>query len=114
MWAIFGLRRGHGLPYLRRFQRATKEHADFKKRTLRTHEAVAGLAREHDRIVRGVDSLLAQVGRGFPEPLPGFLQVLGQVGSQCAFGRGPTVVWLALSHFLLAVVTASGMATVSA
>jgi len=45
--------------HLRRLQRATEEHADFEKVSLRTHEEVAGLAREHNRLVRSINPLIA-------------------------------------------------------
>ena len=42
---------------MRSLQRATEEHADFQEVFLRTDKEVAGLAREHDRLVRGVNPL---------------------------------------------------------
>ena len=39
---------------------AAEEDAHLEKAPLRPHEEVAGLAREHDRVVRRVDALLAE------------------------------------------------------
>ena len=41
-----------------------------RKCLLRTHEEVAGLAREHDRAVRRVDPLIAERDGGLAQPLP--------------------------------------------
>ena len=66
-------------PDLRRLHRPAEEDADLEKALLGPHEEVAGLAREHDRVVRGVDALLAELGGGLAQPLPGVAQILRQI-----------------------------------
>ena len=88
-----------------RLQRAAEEDADFEEAPLRPDEEVAGLAREHDRVVRRVDALLAELGGGLAQPLPGLAQILGEILRQRRLGRRPAVVRLALLDPLLAVVT---------
>ena len=89
------------------FSGAAEEHADFEEVLLRTHEEVAGLAREHDRLVRGVDPLIAERRRGLAQPLPRVPQILGEIPRQRRFGRRPAVVRLAFLDPLLAVVALS-------
>ena len=48
-----GLRRWVASSHLRSLQRATEENAEFEKILLGTHEKVAGLARKHNRFMRG-------------------------------------------------------------
>ena len=54
-----GFRRPVDPSQLRSFQGAAEEHSHFKKAPLGTQEEVAGLAREHDRLVRGVNPLMS-------------------------------------------------------
>ena len=50
-------------PNPRRLERPAEEHAHLEEVLLRPHEEVAGLPREHDRVVRGVDPLVSEGGR---------------------------------------------------
>ena len=67
-----------GAPHLRVLQPARQEDADLEEALLRPDEEVAGLAGEHDRVVRRVDPLLAEIGRGLAQPLPGLPEILGR------------------------------------
>ena len=100
-----GFRRPVHPPDLRGFQPAVEEHADFEELLLRAHEEVARLPREHDRLVRGVDPLIAEGRGGFAQPLPGVPEILREVRGQRPFGRGPAVVRLAFLDPLFAVIT---------
>src|SRR5215469_112059 len=55
-----GPRRPVAASYLRSLQCASEKNAEFQEISLRTDEEVAGLAREHDRFVRGVNPLIAE------------------------------------------------------
>jgi hypothetical protein len=92
-------------PYLRRLQRTAEEHTHFEKAPLRSHEEVAGLAREHDRIVRRVNPLIAKLHGRLAQPLPGITEIFGQIAGQCAFGCGPAIVRFPFGNPLLAVIT---------
>jgi len=59
-----GLRRLVHAADLPRLDGAMKENADLQVRLLRTDEEIAGLSREHDRVMRRVDALVAELGRG--------------------------------------------------
>ncbi|PYT12496.1 MAG: hypothetical protein DMG59_23250, partial [Acidobacteria bacterium] len=72
---------------------------------LRTHEEIACLAREHDRMTGGVDTLLAEVSRGLAQTLPGLPQVFGETFRQGRLGSRAAVVRVARRDPLLAVVT---------
>ena len=100
-----GFRRPVDPPDLRGFQPAVEEHAHFEELLLRAHEEVARLPREHDRLVRRVDPLVAEGRGGFAQPLPGLLEILGEVSRQGPFSRGPAVVRLAFLDPLFAVIT---------
>src|SRR5215472_8376712 len=93
--------------HLRSFQLATKENAEFEKISLGTHEEVAGLAREHDRLVRGIDSLIAEANGRLAQPFPSIAQVVRKFPRQGRFGRRPTVVFFSVLDPLLAVVAFS-------
>ena len=71
-------------PHLRRLHRPAQEDADLQEALLRPHEEVARRPREHDRVVRGVDPLLAEGGSGLAQPLPGVPQVFGQIAVSAA------------------------------
>src|SRR6185503_16223638 len=62
------LRRWDRPAYLRGVQFAAEEQADLEEGPLGTHERVAGLAGEHDRLMRGIDTLVAERCRGLAEP----------------------------------------------
>src|SRR5215472_5600592 len=102
-----GFRRPVRSSHLRSLQRATQEHAEFEKVLLRTHEEVAGLARKHDRFVRGVNPLIAEGNGGLAQPLPSIPQIIREVLSQSRFGSRPTVVLFSVLDPLLAVITLS-------
>ena len=102
-----GLRRPFDASHLRSLQRATEKHADFEKALLRTHEEVAGLAREHDRFVGGVDPLIPEGKSRLAQPLPSILQILREILGQSRFGGRPTVVLFSFPDPLLAVVALS-------
>src|SRR5262245_25962323 len=59
------LRRAVYAPDLRCLDRPAEEQAELERLPLRTDEEVTGFAREHDRLVRRVDTLVAERGRGF-------------------------------------------------
>jgi hypothetical protein len=71
------LRRRHGAADPRRAHRAAEEDAQLEEAPLGADERVAGPAREHDRVVRGVDALLAQLARRLAQALPRLPQILG-------------------------------------
>src|SRR5215469_7410660 len=102
-----GLRRPVASSHLWSFQFATEEHTEFEKVPLRTNEEVAGVAREHDRLVRCVNPLLAKRNGCFPKPLPRIPQIVREVLCQSRFGGGPTVVLFSVLDPLLAVVAFS-------
>ena len=105
MLANFVLRRGVGPAHLRRLQRARQEDAELEEVLLRPDEEVARLARKHDRVVRRVDALLAEVGRRLAQPLPRVPEILRQILGQHRLGRRPAVVRFVFFDPLLAVVT---------
>jgi hypothetical protein len=71
-----GLRRRIDAADARRFHRASEEDAHFEKVSFRADEEVTRFPREHDRLVRGVDPLLAEVRRRFAQPLPGLTEIV--------------------------------------
>ena len=95
----------HDAADLRRPQRASQHDADLEIFRLRPHEEVTDLPREHDRVVRGVDALVAEFDCRLPDPIVGILQVLGQILGQRRLRRRPAVMRLAFINPLLAVVT---------
>ena len=68
-----------------RFHRAAEEDHHFQKTALRPDEEVTGLAREHDRVVRGVNALLPELDRGVAQPLVRVLQIVGQILASAPF-----------------------------
>src|SRR5262245_55212449 len=100
----FRLRRLHHTAHLRRLQRSAEEHANLEVVPLWTNEEVARPAREHDRLVRRVDALIAESDRCLAQPLPRLLQVLREISRESRFRRRPAVVRLAFLDPLLAVV----------
>src|SRR5687767_10149790 len=98
-----GARRLHGLPDFGRPHGAPQEEDDFEEGPLRPDEEVARLAREHDRAVRCVDALVAELGSRFAQPFPGIAQVVRQVARERRFRRRPAIVLLALFNPLLTV-----------
>ena len=95
----------HHLAHLRRLDRASQHDPDLEVFRLRAHEEVADLLREHDRVVRRVDALLAELDRRLAQAFPRVLQVLGQFRRERRFGRRPAVVRFAFLDPLLAVKT---------
>src|SRR5215472_7251593 len=88
-------------------QRSIEEHAEFEKVPFRAHEEVAGLAREHDGFVRGVNPLIAEGNGGLAQPLPSIAQIVREFLRQSRFGGRPTVVLFSILDPLLAVVALS-------
>jgi hypothetical protein len=78
-------------------------NTDFEKVLLRTHEEVAGLTREHDRLVRGVNPLIAEGNCGLAQSLPSVSQIVGEFLRQNGFSGCPTVVLLSVFDPLFAV-----------
>ena len=104
MWTTLDFDARIDAPHLRRLQRAAEEDAELEEGPLRAHEKVTGLSREHDRLVRRIDPLIAESDGRFAQPLPGVSQVLGEILGERRFGRRPAVVLLAFVNPLLAVV----------
>src|SRR5712671_3860773 len=69
------LRSSEHAPHLRRPERPRKHDANLEESCLRANEEIADLAREHDRMVRRINPLLAKLHGGFAQPLPCVLQV---------------------------------------
>jgi hypothetical protein len=103
----FGFRRPVGTSDLRRLDCTGEKDADFKKVLLRTHEEVAGLAREHDRFVRGVNTLVAEGNGSVAQSFPSVPQILGEIPSQSCFSGRPAVMLLSFLNPLLAVIALS-------
>src|SRR5438552_2092613 len=55
---------------LRRFDRPPQKQADFEITFPRPHEEIARLAGKHDRVMRRVDPLLAELDGRFAQPQP--------------------------------------------
>jgi hypothetical protein len=89
---------------LRGFHRAAEKDDDFQEAAFGADEEIAGVTREHDRVVRRVDALRTEVRGGFAQALPRVSQVFGEISRQRGFGGRPAVVRLALLDPLLAVV----------
>jgi len=102
-----GFRRPFDPSHLRSLKRATEEHTEFEKVLLRSHEEVAGLAREHDRFVRGVNPLIAEGNGGLAQPLPRIPQIPREILGEGRFAGSPTVVLFSFLDPLLAVVALS-------
>jgi hypothetical protein len=102
-----GLRCGVASSHLGSLQRATEENAEFEKIPLGTHEEVAGLAREHDRLVRSVNPLIAEGNGCLAQPLPSIPQIVREVLRQSSFGGRPAVVIFIVLDPLLAVIALS-------
>lgn len=65
LMAEFNARGLHDVAYTRIFQSPAKEEPYFEKRLLRTDKEITGIARKHDRSVRRVNSLIAELRRCF-------------------------------------------------
>lgn len=100
----FRFRRLVGAPDLRRLDGSAEEEADLEYASLRTDEEVARLAREHDRAMRGVDPLLAELHGRLAKALPGLSEIVREIARERGFGGRPAVVHLAGSDPGLAVV----------
>ena len=97
-------RPGHHPAHLRRAQGASQEDADLEAGAFGAHEEVARAPREHDRMVRRVDALVAERRCRFPQPLPGIAQILADIDGQCVLGGRPAVVRVPVLEPRLAVV----------
>ena len=102
-----GFGRAVDAAHLRSLEGATEEDAEFEEAPFRADEEVAGLAREHDGFVRGVDALIAEGRGGFAQALPSVAQIVGEIRGQRRFGRGPTVMRFSFLDPLFAVVALS-------
>src|SRR6186713_2349544 len=103
----FRFRRAINTAHLRRLHRAPEKHADLEKTLLRSNEEVTRLPREHDRVVRRINPLFAELGGGVAQPFPCVAQVFRQILRQRRFRRRPAVVGLAFLDPLFAVVALS-------
>jgi hypothetical protein len=101
----FRLRRPIDALDLWRLDRPAEKHAGLEIVAFRPHEEIARLARKHDRMVRGVDSLIPERHRGLAQPLPCVLQILGEICGQRRFRRRPAIVRFAFFDPLFAVIT---------
>ncbi len=102
-----GLRCGVASSHLGSLQRATEENAEFEKIPLGTHEEVAGPAREHDRLVRSVNPLIAEGDGCLAQPFPSVPQIVGEFPRKSRFSGRPTVVLFSVLDPLFAVVALS-------
>src|SRR6266516_1125045 len=96
------------LAYALIFDLPAKKEPDLQKLLLRTDKEITGLAREHDRSMRGVDPLIAKLSRCFPQSLPGIDQVFGKITREVFFRRRPAIVRRTFFNLLLAVIALSG------
>ncbi|HTU48701.1 MAG TPA: hypothetical protein VMF91_26805 [Bryobacteraceae bacterium] len=92
-------------PHLGSFEPPSQEDTQFEIFLFRTHEEVAGFPREHDRVVRGVDTLLAESSRRFAQPFPRLAKIIGKMTRQSSFCCAPAIMRFSLPDPLLAVVT---------
>jgi hypothetical protein len=97
-----GLRRPVASLHLRSLQRTTEKNAEFEKIPLGTHEKVARLARDHDRLVRSVNPLIAEGNGCRAQPFPSIPQIVGEFLRQSRFASSPTVVLFSVFDPLLA------------
>ena len=102
-----GLRCVVASSHLGRLQPATEENAEFEEILLGTHEEVARLARERDRLVRSVNSLIAEGHGCLAQPFPSIPQITGEFLCQSRFSGRPTVVVFSILDPLLAVIALS-------
>src|SRR5207244_958946 len=101
----FGLRCLIDASHLRRLYRSAKKYTQLKKIPLWPHEEVAGITREHDRLVRGIDPLVSERDGRLAQSLPRFPQVIRQMLRESCFRGGPAIVLLAFLDRFLAVIT---------
>jgi hypothetical protein len=103
----------HHITDLRRLDRPSEHHPDLEVFRLRAHEEIADLPRKHDRVVRGVYSLLAEFQGGLAQAFPRVPQVFGEFRRQRPFGRRPAIVRFAFLNPLFTVETlAAGHASI--
>jgi hypothetical protein len=67
----------HHVPDLGCLDRATEHDPDLEIFRFRPNEEVTDLPREHDRVVRGVNALLAELDGRFVNPLVCLSEILG-------------------------------------
>ena len=92
-------------PHLGSFEPPSQEDTQFEILLFWTHEEVAGFPREHDRVVRGVDTLLPESSRCFAQPFPRLVKIIGKMTRQSGFCCRPAIMRLSLLDPLFAVVT---------
>src|SRR5437763_9386851 len=102
-----GFRRSVDALYLWGLQRAAKEHAEFEKAPLWTHEEVAGFPREHDRFMGSVNPLVTERSSGLAQTIPCVPKILIEIPSKMGVRRGPAVVFFTFLVPQLDVVTIS-------
>jgi len=107
MWKTLDFDAAVNTSHLRSLQRATEKYAEFEKVFLRTHEEIARLARGHDRLVRGVNPLIAEGNGCLAQPFPSIPQIVGEFLRQSRFSGRPTVVLFSVLDPLLAVIALS-------
>jgi hypothetical protein len=91
------------LPDPRVLDRPAEEEPDFEKRFLGAHKEVTHLARKHDRVVRRVNPLVAELRCCIAKPLPRIYQIFGQAARKRGFRRRPAIVGRPRFDLLLAV-----------
>jgi hypothetical protein len=82
----------------------SQEDTHFDVILSRTYKEVAGFPREHDRVMRGVDTLLTESSRRFTQP-PRLAEIIGKTARQSGFRCAPAIMRFSLLDPLLAVVT---------
>jgi len=92
-------------PHLGSFEPPSQEDAQFEIFLFRTHEEVAAFSREHDRVMRGVDPLLAESSCRLAQPFPGVAKIIGKMTRQSGFCCAPAIVRFSFPNPLFAVVT---------
>src|SRR4051794_16702755 len=96
-------RRHHGAD-LRALQGTPEKDAQLEIFLLWPHKEIAGAPGEHDRVMRGVDALFAELRRGFAQAFPRVAQILWKIANQRLFSGRPAVVRFAFLDPLLAVI----------
>ena len=87
------------------FEPSSQEDTQFEIFLFRTHEEIACLPREHDRVVRCGDALLTECSRCFAQPFPRLAEVIGKMTRQSGLRCAPAIVRLSVRDPLLAVET---------
>ena len=91
--------------HLRSLPFLSEKDAEFEEIPFWAHEEIAGPAREHDRLVGGIDALFAKGDGSLAQTFPGVAQIVGEILGEGGFRCRPAVVGLAVLDPLFAVVT---------